>query len=984
MNLPSVVLPGPVAVIPSSKAMERLGRDLPDPVTLVAQMTELSRQHGLPARIDQDKREPSLAVYTSRCVAWLRLTRGGDAYRIAGAAPKGLKDHERLVAGAMLIQSAAGWWPLQDVAEVSRQPGVRFDSYWPLLVKTWHSVRHSAAAGPHEDHLPYLDLLTEVVEATRDIEVAKQRAADPALYRRCGPTREQRFNAKGVYDFTMVASPRFAAKAMVYVADQPEMRGRVVAVRGNVVTVRFESTVDYQRIPPQGGLRQLPGDRVYRAQLEAIDILRRGRSANPHLLRVLVDNTFVPYRLDERAIPREPLDQQQLAAFRRALAVPDLSLIWGPPGTGKTRTITAIAAACAAQGKRVLVTSHTNRAVDNVLKQLPGEVRSVRVGNEDAMTSHARGLRADVQVEALQQQIMTATEGAASRLAAVAANADADRWLTYLTDNLTAAQTADGESRVHAAARNAAAERAMEPLRPRIDAAQDAVNRLNAGMAAMERRVSGRKRQLDWISTRAHSGMRAALFGWLARPLRSRVDRVEQSLAASQASLVRAQAELDTALDTARALVAEDPAVSCGETALAAAQASRNHALGRVDQASQALKAIISPVAEPPHDQPTSLQEWEHLANRLRSAAGAARRRASVLAEWRACVPRVGEEFQRELVRYADVVAATCIGAATTELLAELDFDIAIVDEAGQISLPNLLVPLVRAKRAVLVGDHAQLPPFLDDDVKRWGNSLARARDVPTATGAEVVDLLAMSAFERLYDRVPADHKDMLRVQRRMPKELADFVSRTFYRDALDTEHPGAGADPIFRSSFAMINTADRPPRERAEARSGRRREDWNQRGYVNEFEATLITQLIIRYVRWYPDWTVIVPYRAQADLLRRRIAARLGDGPHVTERVGTVDSFQGGERSLIVYGFTRSNSPGDIGFLKELRRINVAISRAQSQLVLVGDTHCLEHANDHVFASVMRSMTAYLRHNGDLRGSREVEAAMRGMEARA
>src|SRR5262249_15423537 len=76
LNLPSTMLPGPVAVIPTPKAMERLGHDLPDPVALTSQMSELSRQHGLPARIDHDKGRPSLAIYTDQCVAWLRPTEG--------------------------------------------------------------------------------------------------------------------------------------------------------------------------------------------------------------------------------------------------------------------------------------------------------------------------------------------------------------------------------------------------------------------------------------------------------------------------------------------------------------------------------------------------------------------------------------------------------------------------------------------------------------------------------------------------------------------------------------------------------------------------------------------------------------------------------------------------------------------------------------------------------------------------------------------
>ncbi len=115
------------------------------------------------------------------------------------------------------------------------------------------------------------------------------------------------------------------------------------------------------------------------------------------------------------------------------------------------------------------------------------------------------------------------------------------------------------------------------------------------------------------------------------------------------------------------------------------------------------------------------------------------------------------------------------------------------------------------------------------------------------------------------------------------------------------------------------------------------------------------------------------MPYRAQADRITELLAKSLGDVAAVAEGVGTVDSFQGGERDLIVYGFTRSNTRGDIGFLKELRRINVAITRARRQLVLFGDVSTLRDARDEPFAALFRSMTDYLGHSGDLRRSREV-----------
>jgi superfamily I DNA and/or RNA helicase len=388
------------------------------------------------------------------------------------------------------------------------------------------------------------------------------------------------------------------------------------------------------------------------------------------------------------------------------------------------------------------------------------------------------------------------------------------------------------------------------------------------------------------------------------------------------------------------------------------------------------VRAGLRAVVPAPDGTPEDLPGWAGYARTLGEAVALATRRAELLDQWRAEVREPGDDLHHEVVRYADVVAATCIGTATTKLLADLTFDLAIVDEAGQIAAPNLLVPLIRAKRSVLVGDHHQLPPFLDDEVNGWIEDLGRSSEVPPAKAQEIAELLRRSAFERCYISADDAHRVMLTVQRRMPESIARFVSQEFYSGALRTEHARGSGDPVFRQPFAMADTADRPPEERHEKR-GRRKEEWGHQGYRNEFEAALIAQLITEYARWYPDWAVIVPYRAQAERVTELLAKSLGEPAAVADSVGTVDAFQGGERDLIVYGFTRSNDRGDIGFLKELRRLNVAITRARRQLVLIGDSETLLHARDKQFAELMKSMIGYLRGHGDIRPSREVAALL-------
>jgi superfamily I DNA and/or RNA helicase len=208
----------------------------------------------------------------------------------------------------------------------------------------------------------------------------------------------------------------------------------------------------------------------------------------------------------------------------------------------------------------------------------------------------------------------------------------------------------------------------------------------------------------------------------------------------------------------------------------------------------------------------------------------------------------------------------------------------------------------------------------------------------------------------------------MLNVQRRMPSVLSDFVSGAFYQDALGTVHPGSRPDPVFTSPFAVVDTSDQPENRRREKRRTAS-EEWMQAGYVNYLEAEVIARIVAERIDAYEDWAVILPYRAQVIEVSHALARRLG-GLTTSGHVGTVDSFQGGERDLVVYGFTRSNRYGKIGFLSELRRINVAITRARRQLVVVGDMPFLCRAQDAAFATLLRSLSDYVAVHGDRRSS--------------
>ncbi|WFE96498.1 AAA domain-containing protein [Micromonospora sp. WMMD987] len=970
------VLRHPVAVIPSDKAAEQLARaGIYDPAVLVDQLGRLATAGALPARMEVER--DRLVVYSQRWKVGFYLSgRERAALKLADVSPLSFKDQEQLLKGALLLRCAPGWHTFPHVRDV----GSPYRVPWAELCHTWERLGVTGSAVPAlpAHHGGFLDLLTEVIEAVRDIEIAKQQEDLALPYRRVDSAREERRSARGVYVFHLLRPCALAQGALVYVTDQPDLRGRVLRVRDRdrEVTVRFDGVVDFARLPQQGALGVLPGDRVHRARLAAVQTLRDREATNPHLLTHLVDRQLAPYRPDVTAQPRATLDGDQLRAFQSALTVPDLLLVLGPPGTGKTTTITEMVAVSAARHQRVLVTSHTNRAVDNVLERLPAYVRAVRVGNEDAMTAHARGLMVEVQVETLRREILATTEGSMSRLTPFTAADDAaGRWMSFLTTQLGEAQLADTEVQALSAELTAAMDRAVRPLATQLATAEQEHRTTRAELEQLGEREHGARQRLAEVRRRAAGGPLAFLFRWQQGWRERRLSTVREQLAVAVREAGRAEQAYAEIRAQADAIAAADPEVGSRAAARDAAAEARDKFLTEVTRAAEMVRATLRPVVPVSTGTPVDLPGWMALHQKLTAALALARSRARLLDQWRAEVTEAEQDLHRELLRYADVVAATCIGTATTALLAGLDFDLAIVDEAGQISTPDLLVPLVRARRAVLVGDHHQLPPFLDHEVASWADSLPSGT-APSNAG-QIRDLLRRSAFERLYQGVGDANRVMLTVQRRMPEVLARFVSTSFYGGVLRTEHRAGRRDPLFHSPMAMIDTSDRPARERAE-RTPPAVDAFEQGGYLNELEARLIVRLLTRHADHYGSWAVIVPFRAQVKLLAELLTKELGANA-VAENVGTVDSFQGGERDLIVYGFTRSNQHGNIGFLKELRRLNVAITRARRQIVLVGDTTTLTNARDPGFAALANSLVVHLGAFGERRPSREIEEKLNG-----
>ena len=289
-----------------------------------------------------------------------------------------------------------------------------------------------------------------------------------------------------------------------------------------------------------------------------------------------------------------------------------------------------------------------------------------------------------------------------------------------------------------------------------------------------------------------------------------------------------------------------------------------------------------------------------------------------------------------ELMGEARVIACTLVGSAN-RLLEGMKFGTLFIDEAAQALEAACWIPMRRASRVILAGDHCQLPPTV--------KSIAALR-----AG------LGKTLMERIAENKP-EVVTLLKIQYRMNDEIMRFSSDWFYhgqvesapqikyRGILDYDHP-----------ITWIDTSDEENQMTIEGEEAPANADMNFKeqfvgesfGRINKAEAELTLLTLAEYftkigkqrvLNESIDVGIISPYRAQVQYLKRLIKKYEFFKPYRRLiSVNTVDGFQGQERDVILISLVRSNDEGQIGFLKDLRRMNVAMTRARMKLIILGN----------------------------------------------
>ena len=275
--------------------------------------------------------------------------------------------------------------------------------------------------------------------------------------------------------------------------------------------------------------------------------------------------------------------------------------------------------------------------------------------------------------------------------------------------------------------------------------------------------------------------------------------------------------------------------------------------------------------------------------------------------------------INQQLFNEARVVACTLVGSAN-RLLDGMKFGTLFIDEAAQALEAACWIPIRRASRVVLAGDHCQLPPT----VKSY---------------EAMKEGLGVTLMERIVRQKP-DVVTLLTMQYRMNEEIMRFSSEWFYHGRVESA-PEVKDRSVLDYDIPMlwIDTADMSCREEFVGESY---------GRINKTEARLTLAALQLYYDKIGrerilderiDVGIISPYRAQVQYLRQLIKQNAYFKPYRSLiSVNTVDGFQGQERDVILISLVRSNDEGQIGFLRDLRRMNVAITRARMKLIILGD----------------------------------------------
>lgn len=644
-----------------------------------------------------------------------------------------------------------------------------------------------------------------------------------------------------------------------------------------------------------------------------------------------------------------PPNNSQMEAIKKGIETKDIQLVLGPPGTGKTTVIVSWIEYFIRHGKRVLISSQNNSAVDNVLERVgkKPEARIIRIGNLDKIQENCKQYSVENQIDKVSSECLKKVENNLKYF--IDDKASIESVLVRISSSKETYKSLEEKYK------------SLDQFKPKINSATSKLKYFYTKYENLLKKSDDYKKNvlskeeylfylfkrnifiiLFFIPKILLSKISIKYNKFLIRLLLKRIEKVINKYNAQSAKI--------------QSLLFDPKYLEV--------KSQINELVDKCKDNDFTVKAKSSfPIPTLSMDAQKGYLESSHLDlmsyfHSLLNALERISKTEKALTDWHNSIRSKNSDVISDLViQNSNVVGATCVGINTRKQFVNLDFDVTIIDESGQIQIHNAIIPMTRSPKTLMLGDHLQIPPMANEDVV----GLCKADGVKT-------DLLEMSFFEYLFKKIedkgskkkrrseghnPLENLTRLNEQFRMPGNISDVISKWFYEGNYHARYDMNSWSPIVEgtaSPLVLVSTS----KSKCRFEQGPNDSKDRSPGYCNPIEADLIASIVAKLFKRVPDFNsekigVISAYGKQVRLIRSEIRKKLKkekikiNDAQIYSIAASLDSFQGQERPLIIYSSTRSTErkppqKARVGFMKELRRLNVAFTRCQKQLIIIGD----------------------------------------------
>ena len=671
--------------------------------------------------------------------------------------------------------------------------------------------------------------------------------------------------------------------------------------------------VDYSNIDSSGeiSISMRMAEIALDRQRKALKSILYKENVNPEISDIIFNPIIATSKnnlmLTETDCKSREIDKSKLISLEKALSANNMFLLQGPPGTGKTTFISELVYQIlygndkyrGNPDAKILIASQSHVAVDHSLakiKKLIPDIKMIRIGILDKLSESSREYTLDIFCREWTQKVI---ENCKEALARYKQEIGIDESLQEKNSIINEIESINQEI----------SELIYEL--EKVETELERVNILDSKWQFVNEKIATMK-QMVAIKTA----------GVTEEQLSQIIDEFTENLSVLN--------------DNLASVIDESIALAEQKIELQNRYVSINEKLGVKGHEVDEWKELLGISSNEDYQQVKMCIQNALKENKKKYAKYS--KVESLCKEWQKRVTQ-GDGLLQESIADSTIVGATCLGIASLSSAIEFEFDWVIVDEAGKATPPEILVPICLGRKVVLVGDHKQLPPVVDE-------TLLKLQDKERMNISK--EDLELSLFEYLERSLSDDCKNILDEQYRMNPVIGDLISKLFYESKLVSKTSRKEKTiplKIYESKpLVWLSTAVRPDRK----------EEKISDSYRNTCEAKIIFEQLLEIdeelgeLKLKKETAIIAGYRGQRDRLTRLYESDYKARFHnMSIEINTVDAFQGRETDIVFYSIVRSNDNGKLGFLKDVRRLNVAFSRARELLVVVGDHQCAQRRLD-------------------------------------